>query len=137
MINLLDYWAIWLPILVVVSLHLFERTQCQTGVIYAKDLHGLMRKRIQVFSFQTKEEFDNCHIKGSKRIDIMEIDPDAFVLMVEKKYPVLCYCSDGVQSYRYFERVQPVHKSFWLSGGIDACQEKIAKYCIWSENDED
>lgn len=137
MINLLDYWAIWLPISVVVSLHLFERTQSQAGVIYAKDLHGIMRKRIQIFSFQTQEEFDNCHIKGSRRIDIMEIDPDAFVLMVEKKYPVLCYCSDGVQSYRYFERVQPVHKSFWLSGGIDACQEKIAKYCIWSENDED
>lgn len=137
MINVLDYWAIWLPILVVVSFHLFERSQCQTGVIYPKDLPELMRKRIQIFSFQTQEQFDNCHIKGSRRIDITEIDPDAFVLMLEKKYPILCYCSDGVQSHRYFERVQSLHKSFWLSGGIDGCQEKIAKYCIWSEKDDD
>lgn len=137
MFNILDYWAIWLPISVVISLHVFERTQCQTGVIYAKDLPGIMRKRIQIFSFQTQEQFDACHIKGSRRIDITETDPDAFVLMVEKKYPILCYCSDGIQSHRYFEHIQPLHKTFWLSGGLDACQDKISKYCVWSEDGED
>jgi|GEM_PF-4645231 rhodanese-related sulfurtransferase len=136
MINFLDYWAVWLPILVVVSMHAFERTQSQAGVIYSKDLHGIMRKRTQIFSFQTLDQFNNCHIKGSIRVDITEIDPDAFVLMIGKKYPILCYCSDGVQSYRYFERIQPLHKSFWLSGGLNAGQDKVSKYCVWSENED-
>lgn len=137
MVNVLDYWAIWLPIMIMVSLHMFERTQNQAGVISSKGLPEIMRKRIQIFSFQTQEQFKNCHIKGSKRIDITETDPDAFVLMVEKKYPILCYCSDGIQSHRYFERVQPLHKSYWLSGGLESCQDKIEKYCIWSEDDDD
>lgn len=137
MINILDYWAIWLPLLIVVSFHLLEQTQSQLGVLYAKDMPSIMRKRIQIFSFQTQEQFDACHIKGSKRIDVTEVDPAAFVLMVEKKYPVLCYCADGVQSYRYFEYVQTIQRSYWLSGGLDACQDKIAKYCIWSKNDDD
>lgn len=136
MINILDYWAVWVPILVVVSFHLLERTQSQVGVLYAKDIPDIMRKRIQIFSFQSKEQFDACHIKGSKWVDITETDTAAFGLMIEKKYPVLCYCSDGVQSQRYFDYIQTVQKSYWLSGGLDACQEKIAKYCIWSKEDD-
>lgn len=136
MFDILDHWAIWLPLLVVVSFHLFERSQSQAGVIYPKNMPEIMRKRIQVFSFQTQEQYEACHIKGAKRIDILEVDPDAFVLMLEKKYPVLCYCSDGVQSHRYFEHIQSLHKSYWLHGGMDACQDKIAKYCIWGEEDD-
>lgn len=135
--NMIENWAIWLPVITVVSFHLLERSQSQAGVIYPKDMPDLMRKRIQIFSFQTQEQFDACHIKGSKRIDVSEVDPDAFMLIIEKKYPVFCYCSDGVQSYRFFTHIQPYQKSFWLSKGINSCQDKIEKYCIWSDVDED
>jgi rhodanese-related sulfurtransferase len=137
LVSILDHWALWLPLLVVVSLHLLERTQSQAGVIYPKDMPEIMRKRIQIFSFQTQEQFDNCHIKGSKRIDITEIDPDAFMMMIEKKYPILCYCDSGVQSYRYFEHIQSLQKSYWLAPGLNGCSDKIVKYCIWKINDDD
>ena len=136
MLNFLDHWAIWVPLIAVFSLHLLEKSQAQAGVVYPKNMKDIMRKRIQVLSFQTQEQYDTCHIKGAKRIDITELDPDALMLILEKKYPILCYCNDGIQSYRYFQHIQPLQKSFWLAGGLHACQDKIQKYCIWSEKDE-
>ena len=133
---MIDHWALWLPLIIVLSLHLLEKTQSQAGVIYPKTMPDIMRKRIQIFSFQTKEQFDQCHLKGARRIDINEIDPDALLLMIEKKYPVLCYCNDGVQSYRYFEHIHSLQKSYWLAGGLNACSGKIQKYCIWSVKDD-
>jgi rhodanese-related sulfurtransferase len=130
-VKILDLWAVWLPLLIIGSLHLFEKTQSQAGVIYPKDFPEIMRKRIQVFSFQTQDQFDQCHIKGAKRIDVTETDPDAFALLLEKKYPVICYCNDGVQSQRYFEHIQSLQKSFWLSGGLETHADKISKWCIW------
>ena len=133
-VNLIDYWALWLPLIVVISLHLLEKSQSQAGVIYPKNMPELMRKRIQIFSFQTKEQFEECHIKGSRHIDITEIDPDALLMLIEKKYPVLCYGNDGVQSHRYFEHIHNLQKSFWLAGGLNQAAEKIEKYCIWRTN---
>jgi len=137
MINIIDYWAIWLPLLIVVSLHFHEQTQSQTGVVYPKNMPEIMRKRIQIFSFQTQEQYDTCHIKGARRIDITDIDPDALMMLIEKKYPVLCYCNDGVQSYRYFEHVHSLQKSYWLAGGLNSAAVKIEKYCIWRIQDDD
>lgn len=136
LVNLIDHWALWLPLVAVISLHLLEKTQSQTGVIYPKTMPEIMRKRIQIFSFQTQEQFEKCHIKGAKRIDVNDIDPDALLLMIEKKYPVLCYCNDGVQSYRYFEHICGSQRSYWLSGGLNACSDKIQKYCIWSVHED-
>ena len=133
--NIIENWAIWVPLVTVVSLHLLKKSQSQAGYIYPKDMSSLLRKRVQVFSFQTQEQFDTCHIKGARRVDITEIDPDAFMLMIEKKYPVFCYCADGVQSYRYFTHIQPYQKAYWLSNGMISCQDKIEKFCIWSDNE--
>ncbi len=137
MINIIEYWGIWLPLLIVVSLHLHEQSQSKTGVTYPKNMPEIMRKRIQIFSFQTKEQYEACHIKGSRRIDITEIDPDALMMLIEKKYPVLCYCNNGVQSYRYFSHVHGLQKSYWLAGGLNSAADKIEKYCIWSTVNDD
>ena len=133
--QILEYWMIWLPPIVVGGLHVFERSQEQIGVIYPDDIKGLMRKRIQIFSFQTEEEYNLCHLKGAKRIDINVVDPDAFLLKLEKKYPILCYCEKGIQSSRYFQRSQSMQKSYWLSGGLSSCKDKINRYCIYGDND--
>ena len=130
-VKILDLWALWLQLLIVVSFHLLEKSQSQAGVLYPKNIPEIMRKRIQIFSFQTQEQFNECHIKGARRVDITEIDPDAFALLLEKKYPVFCYCNDGIQSYRYFEHIQSLQKSYWLSDGLEANADKISKYCIW------
>jgi len=135
-VKILDLWAVWLPLLIVVSFHLLEKSQSQVGVLLPKDLKDIMRKRIQIFSFQTQEQYSECHIKGAKRIDITEIDPDAFAMLIEKKYPVFCYCNDGVQSYRYFEHIQSLQKSYWLSAGLEPNAGKISKYCIWRVEDD-
>ncbi|MCP8351693.1 rhodanese-like domain-containing protein [Candidatus Synchoanobacter obligatus] len=135
-VNVIDYWALWLPLLVVVSLHLLEFSKSQTGALSPKDVPAVMRKRLQIYSFQSEEEYLDCHIKGAKRIDITDIDTDAFLMEIEKKYPVFCYCNDGKQSYRYFQRVQGTQKAYWLAGGLVENASKIAKYCVWRVFDD-
>ena len=127
--ELFTLWPLWLPIIIAFIMHAVEKSRAGVGCIYAADLPAIMRRRVQIFSFQSQASFDRCHIKGSQRVDITEIDPDAFLLMLEKKYPVLCYCDDGVQSKRYFQHIIEHQKSYWLADGLSANQVKIQRYC--------
>ncbi|MDC3181222.1 rhodanese-like domain-containing protein [Gammaproteobacteria bacterium] len=128
MIDLIELWPLWLPIIVALIMHAFEKSKTGVGCIYAQDLPPIMRRRLQIYSFQTKESFQERRVKGSVHIDITEIDPDAFLLMLEKKYPVLCYCDDGVQSKRYFQHISEYQKAYWLAGGLDGNQSQMKNY---------
>lgn len=129
----INMWPIWLPVLIVFSMHAYERTKSGVGYIYPKDLKVLMRRRINIFSFQSRDSYEACHIKGAIHVDITEIDPDALLLLIEKRYPIFCYCDDGTQSMRYFTKLQEQQKAFWLVGGLHGAGNELDKYCIKRE----
>jgi rhodanese-related sulfurtransferase len=128
MIDLIELWPLWLPILIALMMHAFEKSKTGVGCIYALDLPPIMRRRLQIYSFQSKDSYVKKRIKGSQHIDITEIDPDAFLLMLEKKYPVLCYCDDGIQSKRYFQHIIDYQKAYWLTGGLELNQLEMKNY---------